>query len=131
LIEPGSTISVNAVKADSFDFSGKDSRKLQIQYEKRKLRMVCVISVPDWSPTNINRAFATLDSFSIIELTYLKSNKNTLGNTLYTILCTDVLGESGLKIDNFLPYKSPAIVQVWRSALKEYKDPVWEKLQFL
>ena len=127
LIEPGSEISVHSLKADSFEFSGKDSRKFQIQYEKRKIWMAGSNRVKNRRPTNIIRAFATLDSFSFFELAYLKSKDKALGNTLYTILFFDVLGRSALKIDNLLPYKSPEIVEVWRNTLKEYKDPIWGK----
>ena len=126
LIVPGSSVSIDYLKTDSFEFSGKDAKKLAIQFEKRKIRMAGLRGVKDRSPRNILSAFATLDSFFIKELAYLRLNKDRLGDTLYTILYADVMGESGLKIDNFLPYKFPEVVEVWREALKLYKDPVWE-----
>jgi thiol-disulfide isomerase/thioredoxin len=125
LIEPGAIISAKAVGIDSFQFSGKDGRKIQIQYEKRKIQLRGLHDVSNWSPLHIIQTFATLDFFSLKQIEYLMAKKKELGRRLYTLLLADVLGESGLKIDNFLPYNSPTDVDIWRAALINYKDKVW------
>ena len=127
LIEPGDSLWFERIGSDSIHFSGKGANKLRVQYESRKIQLEWLKKISGWDPQQIKQTFAILDSSSTQEIKYLNDNKKILGDTLFTILFADVLGESGLKIDNFLPYNSPTAVEIWSRALIDYKDAVCEK----
>jgi thiol-disulfide isomerase/thioredoxin len=100
---------------------------MRVQYELRKINDEWFKKITSWEPPQIRETFKILDSCSVKEIKYLNANKKILGDRLYTILFADILGESGLKIDNFLPYNSPSFVEAWLNVLSDYKDEVWEK----
>jgi thiol-disulfide isomerase/thioredoxin len=127
LIEPGDSILIARIDNDSIQLSGKGSDRLRVQIENKKIRLESFKKIGGWDTLKIKRTFAIRDSSAIKEIEHLRANKKILGDTLYTILLADIVGESGLKIDYFLNYNSPPIVEIWRRTLRDYKDNVWKK----
>ena len=127
LIEPADSIMFDVISADSINFSGKKADRMYVQFENRKIYMECFGQTSGRSPDNIKQTFETFDAYAIRQLDFIKRNKKILGDTLYTIMMADVLGESGLKIDHFFPYNSPAKAEVWLKVLRDYRNEVWER----